>query len=115
MAQDQKLTFTLTSYVLILIIYVNLNTLQSSALGLAVSALYFFIDGIFLGHAFFEKEAAFLRLMFGILLLTMLLGFVGYLAIIIYNLDVVRFTLVLFVTATLSSLLNRRVKHKNVT
>ena len=114
-AQDQKLIFTLASYVLILIIYINLNLLQSSILGLAASVLYFLINGIFLGRAFFEKEPAFFRLMFGVLLLIMLLGFVGWLAVIIYNLDVTRFTLVLFIAATLSSLLNKRVKNKNVT
>jgi len=113
-AQDQKLVFTLISYILIVIIYVNLNTLQSSVLGLVTSILYFLINGIFLGRAFFEKDAAFFRLMFGVLLLIMLLGFVGWLSVIIYNLDVVRFTVVLFVVATLSSLLNRRVKNKNV-
>jgi len=113
--RNPKLVFTLTSYVLILIIYVNMNALQSSVLGLATSFFYFLINGIFLGHAFFEKEIVFFRLMFGALLLVMLLGFVGWLAVIIYNLDVTRFTLVLFIVATLSSLLNRRVKTKNVT
>lgn len=114
-AQDQKLIFTLASYVLILIIYINLNLLQSSILGLAASVLYFLINGIFLGRAFFEKEPAFFRLMFGVLLLVILLGFVGWLAVIIHNLDVTRFTLVLFIAATLSSLLNKRVENKNVT
>ena len=96
-------------------IYINLNAFHSSVLGIAASVLYFLINGIFLGHAFFEKEATFFRLMFGILLLIMLLGFVGLLAVIVYNLDVIRFTLVLFIAATLSSLLNRRVKHSNAT
>lgn len=114
-AQDQKLIFTLASYVLILIIYINLNLPQSPILGLAASLSYFLINGIFLGRAFFEKEPAFFRLMFGVLLLIMLLGFVGWLVIIIYNLDVTRFTLVLFIVATLSSLLNKRVENKNVT
>lgn len=114
-AQDQKHIFTLTSYILILIIYVNLSVLQSSVLGFVVSIFYFLINGIFLGYAFFEKETAFFRLMFGALLLIMLLGFVGWLAVIIYNLDVIRLTLVLFIAATVSSLLNRRMKTKNVT
>jgi uncharacterized membrane protein YfcA len=112
---DYKLLFTLTSYVLILIIYMNSSAFQFSVLGIAASLLYFLINGIFLGHAFFEKEDAFFRLMLGLLLLIMLLGFVGWLAVIIYNLDVTRFTLVLFVVATTCSLLNRKVKHKNAT
>ena len=111
--RDQKLLFTLTSYGLILAIYINLNSLHSSVLGIVASVLYFLINGIFLGNAFFEKEATFFRLIFGVLLLIMLLGFVGLLAVIIYNLDVIRFTLVLSIVATLSSLLNRRVKHSN--
>lgn len=113
--QDRKLIITLTSYGLILAIYINLNTFQSPLLGIVSSVLYFMINGIFLGHAFFEKEIVFFRLTFGILLLIMLLGFVGLLTVIIYNLDVIRFTLVLFVAATLSSLSNRKVKNRNVT
>jgi len=84
-------------------------------LGIVASVLYFLINGVFLGHVFFEKEVTLFRLIFGILLLIMLLGFVGLLAVIIYNLDVIRFTLVLFIAATLSSLLNRRVKNRNAT
>lgn len=100
------------SYVVILIIFINLSEFQYPVLGLLASAIYFLINGIFLGHTFFEKETAFFRLMLGLLLLVMLLGFVGWLAVVIYNLDVIRFTLVLLVVATLSSLLNRRVKNK---
>lgn len=113
--RDQKFFFTLTSFILTLIIYINLNTFLSPAAGIVSSILYLLINGIFLGNAFFEKEAAFFRLMFGLLLLIMFLEFVGWLAVIIYKLDVIRFTLVLLIAATFSSLLNRRVKSKNVT
>ena len=95
--------------------HINLNIFQSPALGIVASILYFLINGIFLGNAFFKKKDTFFRLMFGILLLIMLLGFFGWLAVIIHNLDILRFTLVLVIVATLSSLLNRRVKYKNVT
>lgn len=104
----------MVSYVVILIIFINLSVFQSPILSLPASAIYFLINGIFLGHAFFKKEDTFFRLMFGILLLIMLLGFVGWLAVIIYNLDVIWFTLVLFIVATLSSMINKRVKIKNV-
>jgi len=113
--RDENMLFTLVSYIVVLTIFINLSEFQSSILGLPASAIYFLINGIFLGHVFFEKEATFFRLMYGLLLLIMLLGFVGWLAVIIYNLDVVRFTLVLFIATTLSSLLNRKVKNKNVT
>ena len=109
---DSKLLFTMISYVVVLTIFVNLSEFQSPVLGLLASAVYFLINGIFLGHVFFEKETAFFRLMLGLLLLVMLLGFVGWLAVVIYNLDVTRFTLALLIVATLSSLLNRRVKSK---
>lgn len=110
--RDEKLLFTMISYVVILIIFINLSQFQSPILGLLASAIYFLINGIFLGHIFFKKETAFFRLILGLLLLVMLLGFVGWLAVVIYNLDVIKFTLVLFIVATLSSLLNKKVKNK---
>ena len=113
--RDEKMLFTLVSYIVVLTIFINLSEFQSSILGLLASAIYFLINGVFLGHVFFEKETAFFRLMYGFLLLIMFLGFVGWLAVVIYNLDVVRFTLVLSIVTTLSSLLNRKVKNKNVT
>jgi hypothetical protein len=112
-AQDPKYLFTLASYVLILAIYINLNAFKSPIIGIISFILYFLIDGTFLAHAFFEKESYFFRLMFGVLLLIMLLGFVGWLIMIIYNLDATRFTLVLLTVSTLSSSLNRRMKYKN--
>ncbi len=113
--RDEKLLFTIISYVVVLTIFINLSEFQSPVLGLLASAIYFLINGIFLGHTFFEKETAFIRLVFGLLLLVMLLGFIGWLAVVIYNLDVIRFTLVLLVVATLSSLLNKRVKNRHGT
>lgn len=111
--QDKKFLSTFVSYALILLIYTNLITFQSPLLGILSSIFYFLINGMFLAHAFFEKETAFFRLIFGILLLIMLLGFFGLLAVIVYNLDLVRFMMVLFITTTLSSLLNKKVKSKN--
>jgi len=96
-------------------IFINLITIKLSVIGAVGFLLYFLINGIFLADAFFEKEEAFFRLMFGVLLLIMLLGFVGWLTMIIYNLDVPEFTLVLFVVATFCSFNNKRVKRKNAT
>ena len=110
---DKNFLYTIASYSVILAVFMNLNSFQSPLIGLIASLIYFLINAVFLGNAFFEKENAFFRLMFGILLLSMLLGFVGWLTLIIYNLDVTRCTLVLWVVATLSSLLNKRMKHKN--
>lgn len=111
---NEIFVFMTISYAVILVIFINLNVFQSPVLGILASIFYFLINGIFLGHAFFEKEATFIRLMFGILLLIMLLGFVSWLVMIIYNLDVIRFTFVLLIVATISSLLNKRNKKKYV-
>lgn len=108
-ASNPKFVFTLTSYALILMIYINLNSIKSAGLGIALSIPYFWINGIFLGYAFFSNEGRFLRLILGILLLAMLSGFVGWLIMVIYNLDVFEFTLVLLVVSTISSLANTRV------
>lgn len=113
--RDHNFIFTIFSFLLILIIYLNLSFSSSPIIGTAASLTFFMINGTFLGHAFSEKQAPLFRLMFGTLLLIMLLGFVGWLAVIIYNLDIIRFTLVLFIVTTLSSLINRKVKNRNVT
>jgi len=113
--RDHNFIFTVFSFLLILIIYLNVSFTSSLIIGTAASLAFFMINGMFLGHTFFEKEAPLFRLMLGILLLIMLLGFVGWLAVIIYNLDIIRLTLVLIIVTTLSSLINRKVKTKNVT
>jgi len=114
-SKDQSYTFTIVSYSVTLAIFMNLNGFQSPLIGLVASIIFSGVNAIFLGNTFFEKEGAFFRLVWGFLLLIMLLGFVGWLIMLIYNLDVPRFTLVLLITTTLSSLLNRRFKHKNAT
>ena len=113
--QDNPFAFTIVSLLISCIIYLNNVYVKSPIIGTVTSVIFFSINTIFLEHAFFEKENVFFRLMFGVLLLIMLLGFVGWLIMIIYNLDALRFTLVLFIVSTLSSLLNRRMKHKNAT
>lgn len=105
---DPKRFFTLTCYVLVMAIYMNLETIKSPAIGIVAFTIYFLINAAFLGSAFFSKEATFFRLMFGLLLLIMLLGFAGWLALLIYNLDTPKVILVLLVTSTLSSLSNKK-------
>lgn len=111
--QDSKFVFTLASYALIVITYINLNTVNSAGLGIVVFALYFSINGVFLASAFFQNEERFFRLILGVLVLIMLLGFVGWLTMVIYNLDVPEFSLTLFMVSTVSSLINKRMKDKN--
>jgi len=112
-AKDPKSVFTLTSYALVLATYMNLNTIKSAGLGIALFILYFSINGVFLAYAFFGNEGRFLRLIFGVLLTIMLLGFVGWLVMVIYNLDVPEFSFVLFIVSTFCSLMNKRLKDKN--
>lgn len=107
--RDRALLFTLTSYVAVLAIYVNLIVLKSPVLGGIATILFFLINSIFLGNGIFKKEDAFLRLVFGILLFAMLLGSLNWIALITYNLDISKSTLALLATATISSALNRTV------
>lgn len=111
--QDRNLLYTIISYFTIFAAFMNLNSIQSPLIGLAATMAYCVINSMFLGNAFFEKENASIRLVFGMLLLLILSGFVGWLTLIIYNLDATRVILVLLVVGTLSSLLNRRMKHRN--
>lgn len=114
-ADDLQFRFTFSSYILILVIYINLNFSKSFVLGFVTFVLYFWINGTFLANVFFQNESLFMKLAFGFLALIMLLGFVGWLVMLVYNLDTPLFLLTLIVTATLSSLLNWRRKRKNAT
>jgi hypothetical protein len=113
--KDRNFVYTIISYSAILAIFINLNSLKSPLVGLIASTVFSLINTVFLGNAFLKKETLLLKLTLGALLFIMVLGFIGWLIMIIYNLDVAEFTLVLVVTATFSSVLNRRVKHKNAT
>jgi len=110
---DKRLLYTIASYSAVLAIFANLSSLQSPFIGPMMSIIYFVINALFLGNALVKKEEAFFRFMFGMLSLILLLGFVGWLTLIIYNLDIARVTLVLLAVATLSSLLNMRMKNRN--
>jgi len=111
---DSKFLSTILSYVLTVAIYANLSTIRSAIVGIAFCIAYLFINGVFLADAFFKKEALLFRLIFGLLLVIMLLGFVGYIVMVIYNLDLIETTFVLFTVSTISSLVNKRMKPKNV-
>lgn len=113
--KNPKLFFTLASYVLIILMDINLIFLKSFGIGVLSSILFFSINTIFLGHAFFADKTTFFRLMFGALLLTMFLGFIGWFTMIIYDLNLVEFTGILLITTSLSSLLNSRVGQTNDT
>jgi hypothetical protein len=84
-------------------------------IGFIAFITYFLINTVFLGNALFPEERTFFRLTFGLLSLIMIIGSVGWLIMIIYDLDLMRAILVLTIATTLSSMLNRRMKSKNAT
>jgi len=106
-AHDQKFFFTLVSCVMVLVILINLNSFLSPAIGVAASIVYFVINGVFLGRAFFERETFFLRFALGNLLLVVFLGAVAWAVMISYNLDTIRSAIALSIVTILSSFLNR--------
>lgn len=112
--RDEKLLFTTVSYIVTLIVFVNLTLFISWVIGTIASIFYFLINGVFLGRAFFEKEDLFSRFMLGNLLLIIFLGLIGWAIMIIFgNLDTIRSALVLCTVATVSSVLNKWMKRKN--
>jgi len=108
--RDGKLLFTTISYVMILLIFINLNFILSPAIGISASFVYFLINGMFLGHSFFENQDIFLKFLLGSLLLIVFLGIAAWAVMIIYNLDVIRSVIVLCIVTTLCSVLNKRTK-----
>jgi hypothetical protein len=105
---------TLASYSIAIAIYVNLFVFVSPVVGGFAFILYFLINAVFLEHAFFGGEDFFLRMMFGVLLLVMILSLVGWVIMIVYNLDAIKLVLVLLIATTFSSLSNARMKCKDV-
>lgn len=110
-ARNGKFLLTILSFTMILMIFINLSAVHSLLLGVIASVTYFLTNGSLLGRVFFEKEPLHLKLMFGNLLFLVLLGFVSWLVMIAYNLDVVRSVIALCIATTLSSLMGLKVKH----
>jgi hypothetical protein len=107
---DKKLFFTTVSYVMVLIIFMNLKFTTSPIIGTSTSIVYFLINGMFLGNVFFEKQQLFLRFIFGNLLLIVLLALVAWAVMIIYNLDTIMSAFVLCVVTAVCSFLNKMIK-----
>ena len=105
--RDEKFLFTAVSCLMILIIYLNSIFSLSVVLGIIASLIFFLINILFLGNTLFEKEFPFLRFMLGSLMLLLFLGIIGWVILIIYNLDIIRVTIALCVLTGLSSTMNR--------
>jgi hypothetical protein len=111
-AEDNKFLFTLVSYLTVATIIINLNTVHSALIGTAAFLTFFLINGTFLAYSLFEKEQSFPKFMLGILLLVVLIGLVGWLIMITYNLDIIRTAIALLTVTTIASSINR-IKLKN--
>ena len=105
--RDEKFLYTILSYVMILLIFTNSVVTLSPVIGSIASLVYFLINGAFLGNSLFEKQDLFFSWLLGSLVLIVFLGFFGWVALVVYNLDLTRSTIVLCVVAASSSLLNR--------
>lgn len=108
--RDSKLFFTTTSYIMILTIFMSLNFAPSPVIGTLASIVYFLINGMFLGHVFFEKHDLFLRFMLGNILLILFLASVAWAVMIIHNLDTIRSAFALCIVTAVCSFLNKRMK-----
>jgi len=109
--RDKKFLCTMFSYALIFLIFINIIVIHSPVMGIAVSSVFFLINAIFLGNAFFEEKDPFLRFMLGSLLLIVFLGLVSWVVMLIYNLDAVRSAIVLCTVTTLSSFMSKMAKY----
>jgi len=105
--QDKNLLFTFTSLTMILIIYLNPTFTGSPAIGATASLIFFSINAVFLGKTFFEGEILFIRFTLGILMFLLFLGSIGWVTLIIYNLDLLNLSVALCVLAILCSSINR--------
>lgn len=108
--RDGNFVFTIVSYVMVSLIFVNQMLIFSAVLGAVTSVVFFFINALFVGWALFRGENAFFRFVLGSLVLLLLLGIVGWLVMIAYNLDVLRSAIALCILAGCSSLMNRLKK-----
>jgi hypothetical protein len=106
---DRILLSTVVCYLAIAAIFANTITVRSPAIGVVAAAVYFLINSVFLGMAFFADENSLVRLTLGTLLLIMFIGLAGWIVVVVYVLNLVTVILVLIVVATISSILMKTV------
>ena len=108
--QDEKFLFTRFSLLMILIIYTNQILADSPIIGTTASLIFFSLNTIFLGQAFFEKENSLIRIILGNLTFLLLLGTIGWITLIVHNLDINSTSVALCVVAILCSAINKLKK-----
>lgn len=104
---DKRFIWTAFSYFMVFLIFLNMNIVRLPAVGVAVSFFFFLINSVFLGNALFDEKKPFLRFSFGGLALIAIICIIGWIVLIIYNLDATRSTLVLCIVSTVSSIMNK--------
>jgi hypothetical protein len=105
--RDEKVLFTIVSFAMALIIFLNQVIIHSIIFGITSSLIFILLNAVFLGRVFFENETPLLRLVLGGLFLLLFLGIVGWIVMFLYNIDITGSTLTLCVTAALCSVMNR--------
>jgi len=111
--RDPKLFSTITSFAMVLAIYINLSLCASPVIGTIATLVYFSINAAFLGQVFLKAESLFLRFAVGSLLLIVLLGLTSWAVMTVCNLDIVRSAIALGIVTALCSFSNKKVKNKD--
>lgn len=105
--RDKKFLFTAFSLFMILIIYMNQIFANSLIIGAIASLIFFSLNTIFLGQAFFREELSFIRIILGSLTFLLFLGTIGWITLIVHNLDINSTSVALCVVAILCSTINK--------
>jgi len=109
---DNKLVFTMISYAAVILILTNMIFVNSHFLGSFASIAYLVINATFLGGAFFKEEPRWIRFALGSLVLTATIGLIGWIVMIVYNLDHLMSTLALCIIAAVCSIANKLSRHE---
>lgn len=104
---DDRFIFTLVSFAMVLLVFVNQVTVSSVVVGVFSSVVFVVLNVVFLANALFRDEVSFVRLMLGGVVFLLLLGVSGWVVLVVYDLDAVRSAIVLLAVGVVSSALNR--------
>jgi len=85
--EREKLLFLILSFLPVLVIFVNSNTLKSSFVGIPAFIVYLLVNGDVVGRAFFEEEERFFRLTFGLFTFIVLLAFTEILSVLVLQIE----------------------------
>ena len=110
--RDKKFLFTTFSLLMILIIYMNQIFANSLIIGAIASLIFFLLNTIFLGEAFFKEEISFIRIVLGNLTFLLFLGTIGWITLIVHNLDINSTSVALCIVTVLCSTVNK-IKEKS--